>query len=414
MRKNKVLVVFGTRPEAIKLAPVVHALSDHPALSPIVCVTGQHRDMLDKVLDTFAIKPDFDLNVMQPGQDLAGVAGRILQDLDGVYREVAPDFTLVQGDTTTCFAASLASFYRRVPVGHVEAGLRTGNLAAPFPEEAHRAMVSRITSLHFAPTRQAARNLMREGISVTRVHVTGNTVIDALRFARQKVPTLAASDLQPLLGDRLQERLSDPAVPVVLITGHRRENFGGRLDGVAKIVRDLAAKHPDWCFVYLLHPNPDARQPPNAVLGGLDNVFLVEPLPYLPFIWLVMRSNLLLTDSGGLQEEASELGKPLLIMREVTERPEAVERGGAMLVGTNGPRIFRTVEQVMAAPPRTNEGAHLYGDGRAAQRIIDILWSAMDAAQMRQTAAPSVLATRRASRSGGTAAPGITTRGDAR
>lgn len=388
------------------MAPVVRALAEHPSISPIVCVTGQHRDMLDKVLDTFAIRPDFDLDVMRPGQELAGVAGQVLQDLDRVYRDVAPDFTLVQGDTTSCFAASLASFYRRVPVGHVEAGLRTWNIAAPFPEEGHRAMVSRVAALHFAPTRQAARNLMREGISATRVYVTGNTVIDALRFAREKVPTLTASKLEPVLGVRLHTQLSDPKVPVVLITGHRRENLGARLDGVAKIVRDLAAKHPDWCFVYLLHPNPDARLPPNSVLGALENVFLVEPLAYLPFIWLVTRANLLLTDSGGLQEEASELGKPLLIMREVTERPEAVERGGAVLVGTNGPRIFRAVEQAMRAPSRADEGgAHLYGDGRAAQRIIDILWSAMDAARMRETAPPRVLSMQRAAGTARSRAP---------
>jgi UDP-N-acetylglucosamine 2-epimerase (non-hydrolysing) len=391
---TKILIVFGTRPEAIKMAPIVHALDHHPTISPIVCVTGQHREMLDNVLDTFAIRPHFDLDVMRPKQALADVAARILQGLDGVLGQVAPDFTLVQGDTTTCFAASLASFYRRVPVGHVEAGLRTGNLAAPFPEEGHRAMVSRLAALHFAPTRGAARNLLREGIAATGIHVTGNTVIDALKFARKRVATFTSCELEPVLGS-LHTRLTEPRVPVVLITGHRRENLGGHLDNVANVVRNLAAKHPDWCFVYLLHPNPEARLAPRSMLGGLQNVFLVEPLAYLPFIWLVTRASLLLTDSGGLQEEASELGKPLLIMREVTERPEAVERGGAVLVGTNGPRIARAVEQAMAAPARAGEGAHLYGDGRAAERIIDILGSVMDAKEQHEVT-PRVLPMRRA------------------
>jgi UDP-N-acetylglucosamine 2-epimerase (non-hydrolysing) len=398
VRKSKVLIVFGTRPEAIKLAPVVRALETHPSISPVVCVTGQHRQMLDAVLETFAIRPDFDLDVMQPKQALADVAARILQGLDRVFARVAPDFTLVQGDTTTCFAGALASFYRGVPVGHVEAGLRTWNIAAPFPEEGHRAMVSRIAALHFAPTREAARNLLREGILPTTVHVTGNTVIDALKFARERVATLTRRELEPVLGERLHTRLADPKVPVVLITGHRRENLGGNLGGVANVVRNLAAKHPGWCFVYLLHPNPDARLAPTSILGDIENVFLVEPLAYLPFIWLASRASLLLTDSGGLQEEASELGKPLLIMREVTERPEAVERGGAVLVGTDGPRISRAVEQAMAAPPRSHDGTHLYGDGRSAARIIGILRSAIEGKQRPQIDQPPPVRAARADR----------------
>lgn len=376
--KNKVLVVFGTRPEAIKLAPVVRALDAHPVLTPVVCATGQHREMLDQVLSTFGISPDFDLDVMRQGQSPADVAARILEGMQHVYREATPDYTVVQGDTTTCFAAAVASFYHRVPVGHVEAGLRTWNMAAPFPEEGHRAMVSRVTSLHFAPTRQSARNLVREGIPAETIHVTGNTVIDALRLAQSALPTLAANDLAPLLGAEAFTRLSQSEAPVVLITGHRRENLGGQLDGVARVVRDLAAKHPDWCFVYLLHPNPEARLSPASALGGLDNVFLVEPLPYLPFIWLMTRATVLLSDSGGLQEEASELGKPMLIMRDVTERPEAVAQGGAQLVGTNGPRIFRAVESAMREAFSTEQKGHsVFGDGNAAHRIVDILWTAM-------------------------------------
>jgi UDP-N-acetylglucosamine 2-epimerase (non-hydrolysing) len=397
VRKNIILVVFGTRPEAIKLAPVVRALDAHSSMVPIVCVTGQHRALLDRVLDTFQIRPDFDLDLMRPGQTLGDLAARILQGVQQVIRNVTPDFVLVQGDTSTSFAASLASFYERVPIGHVEAGLRTWNIAAPFPEEAHRAMVSRLATLHFAPNEQAARNLVREGTPSASVYVTGNTVIDSLRIARDALPRLSAQKLKPVLGARLSERLSDPSAPIVLITGHRRENLGGRLDTVVRVIRDLAAAHPDWCFVYLLHPNPDSRLPANALLGALDNVFLLEPLDYIPFVWLMARSTLLLTDSGGLQEEATELGKPLLIMRDVTERPEAVEQGGARLVGTNGARILDAAEEAMRASPEgpTGQAHHLYGDGNAANRIVDILWSTIRQNQSHLASAASSVSTPR-------------------
>jgi UDP-N-acetylglucosamine 2-epimerase (non-hydrolysing) len=398
MRNRKILLVLGTRPEAIKLAPVIRALDAHPSTQPIVCVTGQHRALLDQVLGVFGIRPDFDLDIMQPNQTLADVAARILVSLQPVIDEVSPDYTLVQGDTTTCFAASLASFYRGVPVGHVEAGLRTWNLQAPFPEEAHRAMVGRIANLHFAPTDQARRNLLREGTDPASVYVTGNTVIDALHVARDALAGLSKRELERIFGTPLFRRLSESGVPVVLVTGHRRENLGARLDTVAKVVRDLAEKHPRWCFVYLLHPNPNSRKSPKAVLGGLDNVFMIEPLEYLPFVWLMTRSGVLLTDSGGLQEEASELGKPILITRDVTERPEVLEQAGAQLVGTSGTRIFRAVEQAILAPAPQPSGKtrHLYGDGTAARRIVDLLWSTLGSDHASQqnvtTAVPSWIA----------------------
>jgi UDP-N-acetylglucosamine 2-epimerase (non-hydrolysing) len=410
VRKNVILVVFGTRPEAIKLAPVVRALHAHSSMVPIVCVTGQHRALLDQVLNTFQIRPDFDLDLMRPGQTLSDLAARILQGLQHVVRDAAPDFVLVQGDTSTCFAASLASFYHRVPIGHIEAGLRTWNIAAPFPEEAHRAMVSRLATLHFAPTEQAARNLIREGTPPASIYVTGNTVIDSLRVARDAVSSLSAQKLQAVLGARLSDRLSDPNVPIVLITGHRRENLGARLDTVVKVIRDLATTHPDWCFIYLLHPNPESRLPPNSLLGALDNVFLLESLDYIPFVWLMTRSSLLLTDSGGLQEEAAELGKPILIMRDVTERPEAVEQGFARLVGTSGARILGAIEAVMLASRgcATGEARCLYGDGNAANRIVDILWSTISQKQSHLPSAASGAPISRARRPPVPAATGIT------
>ncbi len=378
MRK-RVLVVFGTRPEAIKLAPVVHALAGHPRLETVVCVTGQHRDLLDQVLDTFQIVPNYDLDLMQPGQTLGDAATRIFAGVDKVLDESAPDFVLVHGDTATCFAASLAAFYRRIPIGHVEAGLRTWDASAPFPEEAHRAMVGRLATLHFAPTEQAKTNLLGEGIDAARIHVTGNTIIDALHIARYALVGATAKNFAHVFTPALIDDLANPDVKVVLATGHRRENLGARLDSAMTAIGELAERHANWRFVYLLHANPAARRAPVAALRDLANVSLVEPLDYLPFIWLLQRANAVLTDSGGLQEEASDLGKPILVMRDVTERPEAVEYGTARLVGTERDRIIAGVERAILSPVSSGARArrHLYGDGRASQRIVEALSSAL-------------------------------------
>ena len=377
MRKRSVLVVLGTRPEAIKLAPIIRALEQHSFLQPVVCVTGQHRELLDQALAAFGIEPHYDLDVMRRGQTLDEIAARILLRLPSVLSLAAPDFVLVQGDTSTCFAAALASFYRQIPVGHVEAGLRTGEPGAPFPEEAHRSMVSRLAALHFAPTEGAKQNLLHEGIDAATIQVTGNTVIDALRMMPGDAPTPfvvapATDQKRPALSDRLDA----PATPVVLITGHRRENLGQPLQVAVKAISRLAREHRDWCFVYVLHRNPEARRPAISALGSLDNVYLVEPLDYVSFIRLLRRCNVVLTDSGGIQEEATELGKPILVMREVTDRPEGVERGAAMLVGTGSRRISRGVEEAVLAPVRPAADA-LYGDGQAASRIVNAVWSAV-------------------------------------
>ncbi len=379
MRKKRVLVVFGTRPEAIKLAPVVHALAGHPGFETVVCVTGQHRDLLDQVLDTFHIVPNYDLDLMQPGQALGDVVTRIFAGVDRVLDESAPDFVLVHGDTATCFAASLAAFYRRIPIGHVEAGLRTWDASAPFPEEAHRAMVGRLATLHFAPTEQAKMNLVGERIDASRIHVTGNTVVDALRIAQYALVGATAKDFVHVFAPALVDDLANPDVKVVLVTGHRRENLGARLDSAMTAIAELAERHANWRFVCLLHANPEARRAPVAALRGLANVSLVEPIDYLPLIWLLQRSNAVLTDSGGLQEEASELGKPILVMRDVTERPEAVEYGTARLVGTERDRIVEGVERAILtpAPTRARARRHLYGDGKASQRIVEVLASTL-------------------------------------
>ena len=374
MRK-RILVVFGTRPEAIKLAPVVHALAGHPGLETVVCVTGQHRGLLDQVLDTFQIIPNYDLDVMRPGETLGNIATRVFAGVDKVLEDSAPDFVLVHGDTATCFAASLAAFYRRIPIGHVEAGLRTGDASAPFPEEAHRAMVGRLATLHFAPTEQAKTNLLSEGVDASCIRVTGNTVIDALRVAQYALVGATAKTFIHVFTPALLNHLANPDVKVILVTGHRRENLGARLDGAMSAITELAERHSDWRFVYLLHPNVGARHAPLSALRGIVNVSLIEPLGYVPFIWLLQRSNAVLTDSGGLQEEASDLGKPILVMRDVTERPEAVEYGTARLVGTEPEGIVEGLEWAIRgyAPPGPHARRHLYGDGTASQRIVEAL-----------------------------------------
>jgi UDP-N-acetylglucosamine 2-epimerase (non-hydrolysing) len=373
---RRVLSIFGTRPEAIKMAPVVRALADVPGVKSLVCVTAQHRQMLDQVLALFAIRPDIDLDVMRPAQDLFDVTAAVLLGLRDVLREVRPDIVLVQGDTTTCFAAALAAFYEGIAIGHVEAGLRTGNLRAPFPEEANRTLVSRLAGQHFAPTAEARDNLRREGVPAASIRVTGNTVIDALFMVRDRLADFPTAHWQECFGRHLHARLSESEVPVVLVTGHRRESFGQGFDDLCAAIQALAMAHPDWTIVYPVHLNPNVQRPVRSLLSDLANVFLIEPLDYLPFVWLMNRATLILTDSGGIQEEAPSLGKPVLVTREVTERPEAVAAGTVRLVGTDRDRIIAEVETLLTdrtAYDRMARAHNPYGDGRAAARIVEHL-----------------------------------------
>jgi UDP-N-acetylglucosamine 2-epimerase (non-hydrolysing) len=370
------MTVFGTRPEAIKMAPVALALAADPAIDATICVTAQHRQMLDQVMQIFALKADIDLDLMQPGQDLFDVTSRVLLGMREALRQSKPDLVLVHGDTTTCFAAALAAFYQGIPVGHVEAGLRTGDLRAPFPEEANRSLVGRIARLHFAPTTKAAQNLRSENIAESAIHVTGNTVIDALLIARQKVKQLPLPALEQMLGAGLLRQIAQRSGRCVLITGHRRENFGQGFVDLCSAIRDLATAHPDWLFIYPVHLNPNVQQPVREILDGLANVKLIEPLEYLPFVWLMDQSDLILTDSGGIQEEGPSLGKPVLVMRDVTERPEALAAGTVKLVGTNRRRIVDAVEGLLAdeaAYRAMSTAANPFGDGHAAQKIVDII-----------------------------------------
>lgn len=361
-----VAVVFGTRPEAIKMAPVVRALREVPELRTVVCTTGQHRQMLDQILGTFAITPDVDLDVMEPGQTLAGLTARAVTRLDRFLADRRPDLLLVQGDTTTAFAAALTAFYHRVPVGHVEAGLRTGDLHSPWPEEANRVLVTRLAALHFAPTAAARDNLLREGVPAGRVHLTGNTVIDALLYTVRQVEENPHA-IPGLPAAFAAERL-------VLITGHRRENFGPGFESICRAIGELARRFPDTHFVYPVHLNPNVREPVDRLLrpAELPNVHLIEPLGYREFIALFRRATLVLSDSGGVQEEAPTLGKPVLLMRDTTERPEAVAAGAVRLVGTDFDRIVAETSILLTDPAayRSMTGvANPYGDGLASERI---------------------------------------------
>jgi len=367
-RTVRVLSVFGTRPEAIKMAPVVLRLAAHPGFEAKVCVTAQHRSMLDSVLEDFAIRPDFDLDVMRERQTLCGIAARVLDGLQGVLESFRPERVLVHGDTTTTLAASLAAFYNRIPVGHVEAGLRTGNLEAPWPEEANRKVTAVVTDLHFAPTERARRALLAEGVAPEKIHVTGNTVIDALLLAREKLRR------DPELAYRIAQRFAflDPSRRLVLVTGHRRESFGQGFENICRALAELARRHADIEILYPVHLNPNVREPVFRILGGLPAVHLIEPVEYLPFVHLMDRAHLIVTDSGGIQEEAPALGKPVLVMREVTERPEAVEAGTVRLVGTDFARIVEETSRLLTDPAayrRMATAINPYGDGRAAERI---------------------------------------------
>tara|TARA_B100001059_G_C17832369_1_gene585539 strand:- start:1107 stop:2237 length:1131 start_codon:yes stop_codon:yes gene_type:complete len=371
----KVLTVFGTRPEAIKMAPLVLALAQEPAIESRVCVTAQHREMLDQVLDLFKIVPEYDLDIMKPGQDLYDVTSKILLGLRDVLDEFKPDWVLVHGDTTTTFAASMAAFYKQINIGHVEAGLRTGNLYSPWPEEANRTLTGVLTTKHFAPTQASADNLLREHVSNSNIIITGNTVIDALLQVKNKV--LPTDHTQKVMTEKFAYIIDKP---YVLITGHRRESFGGGFERICESISQLAIKYPDYNFVYPVHLNPNVQEPVNRLLADKPNVKLIEPQDYLPFVFLMDRSFLILTDSGGVQEEAPSLGKPVLVMRDTTERPEAVAAGTVKLVGTDIAKIVDAVSELIESASlykKMSRAHNPYGDGLSSQRIINSLLSTL-------------------------------------
>ncbi len=378
------MLVFGTRPEAIKMAPLVKEFQKHPdKFQTIVCVTGQHRQMLDQVLEIFDIRPDFDLDIMKQGQDLYDVTARVLTGMRDVLSEARPDVVLVHGDTTTSTAAALAAFYQQIPVGHVEAGLRTHNIYSPWPEEMNRQITGRIATHHFAPTPLSRENLMAEGVSTDRIAATGNTVIDALYMVVDKIRR--DTDLGCRLGTELKSagydvgRLADGR-KMVLITGHRRENFGDGFISMCRAIKALTEKYPDVDFVYPMHLNPNVRKAIHEVFGenltGLGNMFFIEPLEYLSFVYLMEKSTIVLTDSGGIQEEAPGLGKPVLVMRDTTERPEALAAGTVKLVGTDYDRIVHEVSRLLDDAgyyESMSKAVNPYGDGLACQRIVTAL-----------------------------------------
>ena len=379
---KKVMLVFGTRPEAIKMAPLVKEFQKHPeTFKTIVCVTGQHRQMLDQVLQIFDITPDYDLNIMKQGQDLYDVTARVLTGMRDVLKEANPDVVLVHGDTTTSTASALAAFYQQIPVGHVEAGLRTHNIYSPWPEEMNRQITGRIATYNFAPTPLSKQNLLREAVAEESITVTGNTVIDALYWVVDKIKNDVSlnSDLENILKSAGYdvERLANGR-KLVLITGHRRENFGDGFINMCTAIKDLTKKYPDVDFVYPMHLNPNVRKPIHEVFGedlsDLGNMFFIEPLEYLSFVYLMEKSTIVLTDSGGIQEEAPGLGKPVLVMRDTTERPEGIAAGTLRLVGTDEEVIYENFRQLLDEPAEYDKMSHAsnpYGDGLACQRIAD-------------------------------------------
>jgi UDP-N-acetylglucosamine 2-epimerase (non-hydrolysing) len=359
--------IFGTRPEAIKLAPVILAAKADPRFKCKVCVTAQHREMLDQVLKVFKIKPDVDLNLMRPNQTLAGLTARAIRGIDTYLAQEKPDMIIVQGDTTTVFCAALCAFYHKIPIGHVEAGLRTGNKYSPFPEEANRVLATHISTLHFAPTQKARHNLLQEGIAPERIFVTGNTVIDALFLALEKIKK------KPPVIAQLRKSIVKSSQQLVLITGHRRENFGKGFQNICKAIKTLAQRFSEVQFVYPVHLNPNVLKPVYSLLDNQKNIHLIEPLDYLPFVTLMNRSTIILTDSGGVQEEAPSLGKPVLVMRDTTERPEAVDMGTVRLVGTNVNAIIDNVVKLLTDKKAYSvmaSAVNPYGDGQATARII--------------------------------------------
>lgn len=381
---KKIMLVFGTRPEAIKMAPLVKEFQKYPeSFQTLVCVTGQHREMLDQVLSIFDIVPDFDLDIMKHGQDLYDVTSRVLLGMRDVLTAARPDVVLVHGDTTTSTAAALAAFYQQIPVGHVEAGLRTHNVYSPWPEEMNRQITTRIASYHFAPTPFSRKNLLQEGIADESITVTGNTVIDALRWVVDNIRKDSSLNLE--LAGQLKaigydvKRLASPR-RLVLITGHRRENFGEGFLNICQAIKDLTVRYPEVDFVFPMHPNPNVRQPIREVFGeklsDQGNIFFIEPLEYLSFVYLMEKASIVLTDSGGIQEEAPGLGKPVLVMRDTTERPEALEAGTVKLVGTSRDTIVNELSRLLDDPAsyeKMSKALNPYGDGKACGRIVERL-----------------------------------------
>jgi len=371
------LLIFGTRPEAIKLAPVIQELRTHAGIKPVVCVTGQHREMLDQVLSLFKIQPDYDLNIMRANQSLFDITRQALSKMEMVLKDERPDLVLVQGDTTTAFVGALASFYQKIPVGHVEAGLRTYNKYSPFPEEMDRVLIDHLADLCFVPTKRAQQNLLREGVAKEGIFVTGNTVIDALLWVMQRLPSSIPQELEPLLGSGSQ--LSRRRL--ILVTGHRRENFRQGLENICRALCEIVKRNNDVEIVYSVHLNPNIREPVFRILRNVPRIHLIEPLGYLPFVQLMRLAYLILTDSGGIQEEAPTLGKPVLVMRNVTERPEGIKAGAARLVGTNVTAIVEATQQLLDDEQEYEQMAKAvnpYGDGKTAKRIVDILWNGCD------------------------------------
>ena len=373
---KRILLVFGTRPEAIKMAPLVKALQKEPEhFETKVCVTAQHRQMLDQVLEVFGIVPEYDLNIMAPNQDLFDITSRVLLGLREVFNDFRPDIVLVHGDTTTSMAASLAAFYRQIPIGHVEAGLRTYNMLSPWPEEMNRQVTDRMCSYYFAPTEKSRRNLLQENIADEKIFVTGNTVIDALLMAVNIIEENQYIK-NSIIGELQAKGYTVGQCPYILVTGHRRENFGDGFLHICQAIRQIAAEHPEVDIVYPVHLNPNVQKPVYELLSGTPNIYLISPLDYLPFVYAMQHSTLLLTDSGGVQEEAPSLGKPVLVMRNTTERPEAVEAGTVRLVGTDADTIVDNVRKLLHNPDvyrHMSESYNPYGDGHACERIVAAL-----------------------------------------
>lgn len=370
---RNVLVIFGTRPEAIKMAPVVKALQRSSTIKVSVCVTAQHRHMLDQVLDLFEISPDYDLDLMRPNQNLVAVTAAVLEKVSAILESLSPDLVLVHGDTTTSFAAALAAFYRKIPVGHIEAGLRTGDIQSPWPEEMNRVFTGRLATLHFSPTSAARDNLLKEDVPADSIWVTGNTVIDALEQVVEKINSHSLS-VAPASSASM-EWLDGHLKRIVLVTGHRRENFGEGIEGVCRALRRLALEN-DVSIVYPVHPNPNVMEPVFRLLGQVANVHLIEPLEYLSFVNLMSRAHFIITDSGGVQEEAPSLGKPVLVMRENTERPEAVAAGTVLMVGVDEARIYDEAVRLLNDSQhyeRMSAAHNPYGDGKAAARIVAVI-----------------------------------------
>lgn len=369
---NKVLIVFGTRPEAIKMAPLVNEIKKNRKIDLKVCVTAQHREMLDQVLELFEITPNYDLNLMKAGQTLNDITSAILINMRPILREYQPDIVLVHGDTSTTFAVSLAAYYEKVAIGHVEAGLRTGDIYSPWPEEANRKLTSVLTDYHFAPTESSRNNLIKEGYNADKIIVTGNTVIDALHIAKNKID--GNENISSELAANFQFLSKDKKM--ILVTGHRRESFGRGFENICEALAEIARKNENVQIVYPVHMNPNVREPVNRILSGIHNIYLIEPQQYLPFVYLMDKSYLILTDSGGIQEEAPSLGKPVLVMRDTTERPEAVDAGTVKLIGTNKEKIITSVVELLSNKclyKKMATAVNPYGTGQSSNKIIRFL-----------------------------------------